>query len=359
MCNDAPMPRPNVRSSIVAAVLAMASMAGGAEVRDGLYGVRAVSPREAFAVGTFGAVVHTVDGGVTWTAQDSGTKQPLFSVDFADPRHGWAVGKSALIIHTDDGGTTWTTQASPIGAEKHLFKVKAIDARTAWAVGDWGAITTTVDGGRTWQDRSLGTQALRTDDTAGRRSSVVTDDVILYDVSFPDARHGFVCGEFGSVLTTDDGGATWWLRPTPTEKTLFGVYFRSPTEGWAVGIDGLVMHTEDAARTWTVQHGHPETAAVDEISFIEQMQNPGMYAVGVDGRYGVVVGDVGMLLVSDDGGRTWQRRLLPATHRLIWLRDVSLLPDGGFLVGANGFRGVVTGDDVRVAGSGEPATPAP
>ncbi len=357
MCNDAPMPRPNVRSSIVAAVLVLASIASGAEVRDALYGVRAVSPQEAFAVGGFGAVVHTADGGKSWTAQDSGTKQPLFSVDFADPKHGWAVGKSALVLHTDDGAT-WTRQPTPIGPDKHFFKVKAIDRQTAWAVGDWGAMTSTADGGRTWQDRSLGKQSLRTEDPA-RRASVVTDDVILYDVSFPDAQHGFVCGEFGTVIATDDGGATWWLRPTPTEKTLFGLYFRSPDEGWAVGIDGLVMHTEDAGCTWTVQHGHAEPAPVDEIDFVEQMANPGMYAVRVDGRYGVVVGDVGMLLVSDDGGRTWQRRQLPAAERLVWMRDVSLQPDGGFLVGGNGFRGVVTGDQVRVADTGEPATPVP
>jgi photosystem II stability/assembly factor-like uncharacterized protein len=351
------MPGPNVRSSIVV-VLVLASIASGAEVRDSLYGVHAVSPREAFAVGTFGAIVHTADGGRSWTTQKSGTKMPLFSVDFADPQHGWAVGKSALVIHTDDGGATWTRQPTPIGPEKHLFKVKAIDARTAWAVGDWGAMTMTTDGGRTWQDRSLGKQPIRTEDP-GRRSSIVTDDIILNDVSFPDPQHGFVCGEFGTVLATDDGGASWWLRRTPTEKTLFGLDFRSPEEGWAVGIDGLVMHTTDGGRSWTVQHGHAETAPVDEIDFVEQMANPGMYAVHVDGRYGVVVGDVGMLLVSDDGGRTWQRRQLPQAERLVWMRDVSLLPDGGFLVGANGFRGVVTGDQVRVAETGQPATAVP
>jgi photosystem II stability/assembly factor-like uncharacterized protein len=354
------MPRPNVRSSIAAALLCVATIARAAEVRDSLYGVRALGPTEAFAVGTFGAIVHTADGGRTWTTQDSGTRVPLFSVDFADAQHGWAVGKSGLVLGTADGGKTWTPQPTPVGTGKHFFKVKAVDPQTAWVVGDWGAMTSTADGGRTWTDRSLGKISIIADETGGRRSSVVTDDVILYDVSFPDARHGYVCGEFGSVIATDDGGQTWRLRRTPTEKTLFGIHFTTPDEGWAVGIDGLLIHTQDGGRTWTVQHGRPETAAVDEISFVEQMQNPGMYAVRVAGKHGVVVGDVGMLLVSDDGGRSWRRLLLPEAQRLVWMRDVSLVPDaGGFLVGANGFRAVVDANGVAVAGSGERATAVP
>lgn len=330
-----------------------------AEVRDNLYGVQAVSASEAWAVGNFGSVYHTTDAGRTWKLVDSGTRLPLFSVDFADAKRGWAVGKSGVILATTDGGATWTTQESPVPPDKHLFEVKALDARTAWAVGDWGAITTTSDGGATWHDRSLGTIGVRAeDDGSGRVATTLVDDVILYGLSFPDARHGFICGEFGTVLVTSDGGTTWVQRRTPTEKTLFGIHFTTPSEGWVVGIDGLVMRTADAGRTWEVQHGEPEVAAVDEISFVDSMKNPGMYAVGVSGDYGVVVGDVGMVLVSSDGGRSWSRRELPDDDRLVWMRGISLLPGAeGFLVGASGFSARITRDRVIVPDTGRTATP--
>jgi hypothetical protein len=186
----------------------------------------------------------------------------------------------------------------------------------------------------------------------GRVTNVVTDDVILYDVSFPDPTHGYICGEFGTVLATGDGGATWRVRPAPTEKTLFGVHFATPQTGWAVGMDGLVMRTGDGGRTWDVQHGEPEVTAVDEISFVESMKNPGVYAVHVEGNHGVAVGDVGMVLVSTDGGRSWARRELPEADRLVWVRDVGLVPgQRGFVVGGGGFVGLVAGDSVSVPAS--------
>ncbi|HLK13113.1 MAG TPA: YCF48-related protein [Candidatus Binatia bacterium] len=316
------------------------AIARAALVRDNLYGVKALSASEAWAVGTFGSIYHTTNAGQTWETRESGTRNPLFSVDFADPQHGWAVGKSAIILRTVDGGASWKPQRSPIPPEKHLFKVQALDVRTAWAVGDWGARTVTHDGGEHWEDRSLG------------------EDVVLYDVSFPDAEHGYVCGEFGTVLATADGGATWEKRAAGTEKTLFGLDFVTPDEGWAVGIDGLLLHTRDGGRSWAVQRGKVQAESLDEFGFLEAMSNPGLYAVRVLGEYGVVVGDTGTVLVSTDAGQSWRRLELPSSRGLAWMRDVSLVPGTeGIAIGAEGFavrfdRGQVTLPD------GAPATAA-
>jgi photosystem II stability/assembly factor-like uncharacterized protein len=346
-------------AATVVVCFALASAVRAAELRDNLYGVRALTATEAWAVGNFGAIEHTTDGGKTWQQVDSGTKRPLFSIDFGDAQHAWAVGKSALVLHTQDGGKTWKPQATPLPLEKHLFKVHAIDANTAWAVGDWGAIVTTRDGGATWQDRSLGVTPVKTENLGGRTATTVTDDVILYDVFFPDPQHGVIVGEFGTMLVTTDGGATWVRRATPTEKTLFGVHFETPELGWVVGMDGLVMRTADGGHTWEVQHGKPETEGVEDINFRETLENPGMYAVRVEGDHGVVVGDVGMVLISSDGGRTWSRRELPAEDRLVWLRDVSLAPGaGGFTVGAAGFGARIEQAEVVLPDGRHSAAPA-
>jgi photosystem II stability/assembly factor-like uncharacterized protein len=330
-------------AALVSSLLVPATGGSAAELRDNLYGVHAMSTTAAWAVGNFGTIAQTADGGKTWTPVESGTRLPLFGVDFADERHGWVVGKSGLVLRTEDGGATWTTQKTPLSIEKHLFKVRAVDARTAWAVGDWGTIIHTTDGGATWTDRSLGVIKVETIPGPGRTTAVMSDDIILADVWFPDPKHGFIVGEFGTLLTTDDGGATWYRVPTPTEKTLFGVHFTDRDRGWVVGIDGLVMHTEDGGHTWKVQRGNPEIAPVEEVSFRETLKNPGMYAVQVEGDTGVIVGDTGMVLTSSDGGRTWSQRELPGERRLVWMRDVSLAPGarGGFAVGAGGFDATV------------------
>src|SRR5262245_59419901 len=143
-------------AALVSSLLIPATAGFTAELRDHLYGVHAMSPTEAWAVGNFGTIAHTTDAGKSWNQAESGTRVPLYGIDFSDAKHGWVVGKSGLVLRTDDGGATWTIQKTPLSIEKHLFKVKAVDARTAWAVGDWGTIIQTSDGGATWTDRSLG-----------------------------------------------------------------------------------------------------------------------------------------------------------------------------------------------------------
>jgi photosystem II stability/assembly factor-like uncharacterized protein len=325
---------------LVIGLLATAAGANAIVVKDNLFGVKAMSASEAWAVGTFGSIYHTADAGKSWQARESGTKVPLFAVDFADAEHGWIVGRSSTILATTDGGRTWKAQKSVIPTEKHLFNLKAVDAQTVWAVGDWGAITTTGDGGVTWEDRSLG------------------EDVILNAVSFLDAQHGYIVGEFGTLRVTSDGGKTWEKREVGTQKTLFGVSFATPEKGWVVGIDGLILRTRDGGKTWDVQHGTTEAASVEELSFVEMLKNPGLYDVSVIGQYGVVVGDTGNVMTTSDGGETWTQCELPEKKRLVWMHSVSLLPGGsqGFTVGAGGFLAaldhgqvVLPGDERRAA----------
>jgi photosystem II stability/assembly factor-like uncharacterized protein len=355
-----------MRPLLVALVLLCSVPAARAVlVKDNLYGVKALSATEAWTVGNFGSVYHTTDAGKTWESIESGTKVPLFAVDFAlrpggQAADGWAVGKSSTILHTANGGKTWKPQRSAVPPEKHLFDVAVIDARTVWAVGDWGAIEVTHDGGATWEDRSLGTTTVRTDESAGRVTNTLTDDVILYAVSFPDARTGFIAGEFGTLLATADGGETWAKQDVGTEKTLFGVMFATPDKGWAVGIDGLILHTKDGGRSWAVQHGSARVESIEELGFLETLKNPGLYDVAVAGRYGVVVGDTGNLLTTSDGGETWAVRELPEAQRLVWMRAVSLVPGThGFTVGAGGFSAAIERDHVVLPSPNAPAAENP
>ncbi len=335
------MSRPPARhgfASLVAALLLVCSApAGAVVVKDALYGVKVLGARQAWTVGNYGAIYHSADGGRTWEAMSSGTRSPLFGVDFSDAERGWVVGRSGLILRTTDGGRSWAAQKSPIPPDKHLFAVAAVSATNGWAVGDWGAIAVTRDGGSTWEDRSLGVLTVRTEDTGGRAAHIITEDVILYDLSFPDADHGFIAGEFGTVLATADGGATWTKQNTGTEKTLFGVHFPAPERGWAVGLDGLILRTRDGGVTWEVQRGLAGAEALEDVGFVDALKNPGLYSVSVTGQYGVITGDTGTLLVSADGGETWTEQTLPEKDRLRWMRAVSLAGPHGLAVGSAGL----------------------
>ncbi len=123
--------------------------------------------------------------GATWTPQGSGTNI-LWEVSFVDANAGTAVGDYGTILRTSDGGTTWTPQGS--GTFNSLYGVSFADANTGTAVGSSGTILHTTDGGATWTPQSSGT----TDGLAG--------------VSFVDANTGTVVGLYGTILRTNTGG---------------------------------------------------------------------------------------------------------------------------------------------------------
>jgi photosystem II stability/assembly factor-like uncharacterized protein len=57
------------------------------------------------AVGNIGTILHTTDGGATWTSQNSGTTNRLNGVFFVDGCTGTAVGDTGMILRTNTGGT--------------------------------------------------------------------------------------------------------------------------------------------------------------------------------------------------------------------------------------------------------------
>src|SRR5438132_13127801 len=79
-------------ASIVVAVLALPAGAGTLAVKDNLYGVKAMSASEAWAVGNFGSIYHTADAGKTWEARDSGPTVAPLGVHGAHAEHGCLVG---------------------------------------------------------------------------------------------------------------------------------------------------------------------------------------------------------------------------------------------------------------------------
>jgi len=74
------------------------------------------------------------------------------------------------------------------------------------------------------------------------------------------------------------------------------------------------------------------------MGFLEALKNPSLYAIDVVGNLGIAVGDMGTIVVSKDGGMTWQRQDLPTEWSLRWMRSVSLVPGThGLIVGSTGL----------------------
>ncbi len=99
-------------------------------------------------------IAKTTDGGERdgWSGQTVSTAGMLRAVHFVGPEQGWAVGKFGTILHTSDGGTNWLPQVS--GVDSTLFDVDFADSLNGMASGD-DAVIFTSDGGVTWRRSDL------------------------------------------------------------------------------------------------------------------------------------------------------------------------------------------------------------
>jgi hypothetical protein len=57
-----------------------------------------------YAVGDWGTIIKTINGGTTWITQPSGTSENLNSVFFTDSNTGYVVGSGGTILKTTNGG---------------------------------------------------------------------------------------------------------------------------------------------------------------------------------------------------------------------------------------------------------------
>lgn len=90
------------------------------------------------AVGDHGIVLLSDDQGRQWRqARSVPLSTPLTGVSFVDARHGWAVGHWGAILSTADGGESWQVQRLSSEEDRPLFAVHFFDARQGVAVGLW------------------------------------------------------------------------------------------------------------------------------------------------------------------------------------------------------------------------------
>lgn len=89
-----------------------------------------------------------------------------------------------------------------------------------WIVGGrngHGLLFKTHNAGRTWQSQSL-----------------KSPTALLFDVHFTGAK-GWIVGENGTILSSDDYGLTWVPQASPTSETLTSLFFLTKDLGWAGG----------------------------------------------------------------------------------------------------------------------------
>lgn len=162
-------------------------------------------------------------------------------------------------------------------------------------------------------------QLLNTGTTASLRGLSVVDD-----------RTVWASGSRSTVLHTTDGGATWQLHTVPGGTfDVRSVHARSALVAHVAATAGRIWRTVDGGKTWSLRYQATDTTVfLDAIDFW-------------DDQHGIALGDpMGgrfFLLVTSDGGETWQEA--PAAARPETREGEAAFAASGQVLVIDGMRG--------------------
>jgi len=285
---------------------------------DSLYG---------WAVGDFGTIIHTSDGGDNWVIQESQTDNEIVNVFFLNKNLGWAsafkyssLPYGTLLLKTTDGGQNWISTLYP---EENVFItcILYLDSVNGWMGGRPHSLLKTTNGGTEWQQADVDT-------------SVFAFFPVL-NIQFYDENYGYACGgmfdiagviwrtnnggemwyaldpafapadevhqlhlfdsihvmgaggdpDFGygaALMRTWNGGIDWDYEELGIQGNAFDVDFRTDAEAWCpLGPQRKLIYSLDSGNTWT-QIPTPDSVVIFDVIFPDSMHG---YAVGQEGAF--------------------------------------------------------------------------
>ncbi|MDB4905943.1 MAG: glycosyl hydrolase [Gemmatimonadetes bacterium] len=310
------------------------TIAYGGELR----GLSVVNDRVAWASGTRGTVIHTVDGGVTWRVD---TIPGASALDFRDVEaisasvavamsSGEAEKGLARMYRTEDAGRSWTLAYQTDLRGAFLDAISFWDAKRGVVFGDpvdgKFFVLLTSDGGRSWT---------RVDDARlpvplTGEAAFAASGSCLAVMAGGHAWIGTGGGAQSRVLQTHDYGRHWSIvaAPVPAGSAsagLFSIAFRDTKHGVAVGGDYTkpayasdnVAITRDGGRSWRVAKGALPGGYLSGVSFARDART--LVGVGLAGTF-----------VSRDGGDSW------SAADSVGYNSVSFAAHAGYAVGPRG-----------------------
>ena len=276
---------------------------------------------------------------IQWDPVATGYSYHFHAVKFCDAAKGVIVGQQA-ILRTTDGGENWNRVFND--PSRTVYDVDG-EGDILFALADWGRIYRSTNCGQTWNRVQLFKKDLyslavpsaerpekvvvvgpdgifRTYNGEGRTVSIPRSDNFK-SVHFIDANNGFIAGENGTVLATNNGGSTWSQLVSPGEGlSLRRIFASSISDIFITERTGNLCVSSWGGWAWRMRTATP---GIDYQSI----------AFGVN-RYRMV-GSQGKIAVSNNEGETWEEED-SGTNAL--LRDIIYAAPAHrwFAVGNNG-----------------------
>ena len=284
--------------------------------------------QHGWAAGERGILLYTENGGASWEAQSSGTDKNLQALCFIETGTGWACGSFGSLVKTGLYGYDLVPQPllpmngdiatarvnifvwhqlhpqSPVQLQVALssdFILPELD-ETLFPDSVYTPPKLLSGTRYYWRLRAVyngkpsawsSVFTFETEGTWVRQPSPLQTN--LNSVFFFDASRGYAVGDSGTLLSTQNSGASWQISSMPVDVNLNTIYFSDEMNGWIAGANGTLLHSQDGGAHWQTVH----TGAAQPLRTICFRNAELGWAGGGDGSGA-------LLLKTGDGGNSWQ-----------------------------------------------------
>jgi len=221
----------------------------------------AQSKDRVVVVGNYGVIVVSADDGKSWSRTELQGAPTLIDIAACPDGDFFTVAYESELWHSTDGGLSWKTVQ--LGTREIPQALTCDVLNRLWLIGGFATIQSSTNKGNSWNDQSL------------------NDDLFLTNIQFVNGETGYISGEFGTVLKTEDAGKSWQhLATLPDNFYPHTALFKEGGIGWVGGLGGQILNTRDGGKTWDPQQT-PSIAPIYSIAAI----NDRLFAVGGAGVF--------------------------------------------------------------------------
>ncbi|QHS11114.1 YCF48-related protein [Sinimarinibacterium sp. NLF-5-8] len=209
----------------------------------------ATNGTRTIAVGQQGLILVR-DGQGDWNKVDSSSTARLLQVDVNAAGLAIAVGAFGTLLKSEDGGNSWASitpdwatlyagdgDSVTVRDEPTNYVVDVADDGVILIGGEYGQLLRSTDGGQQW------TVVHRLPSVDGQPQPTI------FSLSIRSDGEGYAVGQAGLVMRTTDGGLSWTDLPAPTGGSLFAVESFDDGQVIAVGMR-VGLRSKDHGATW-------------------------------------------------------------------------------------------------------------
>lgn len=318
---------------------------------DNLNRVYFLNQDSGFIIDNAGRIFNTTDGGDSWGEVSSGTTNSLYGIHFTNPTTGYIVGYGSTVLKSEDRGLTWEPSNSGIGAGMKLFDIHFLGDSLGYIAGysseGLRSIFKTADAGNTWSELVGDIPDYEYLPNFYHKSIYVNSDSTVYiasDTSAYGYPHNSLDFASSSYIFKIDKNDKWEVAiELDTYYNIYGtlndIYFKNDTSGYMCGTRLRSDFTTYELYQFKIDGDNFNPDTIDTRMEFNRRD----YLLNLDffnNQKGVAVGGYvdsgteanGLIMITNDGGITWEEQQIPSATTLVsaqYLSENEIIVVGG------------------------------